>query len=615
MKRFLKVRLLPICLLLILLFQAIPVTAHGGKTLSLGTRYVSEERLYGLITPDFSVSHLYYDQLENDIQRGIFEDICGASPENCSFEVVLTELPEFTIEGNSLSQEVQDAILAFVESFVLPAYAAAFLDNPLLFWADGVSYGININIYGTQVTEIMVTCMLKPFGGYTDESYEATLAELEELFLALPLHEGTTPYEWMKIFHDYLCETVVYVESTNSHNIIGPLLEGKSVCEGYAKAFKIFCELLEIPSAMVIGVGYTSSGSEAHAWNVVRMEDGNWYAVDVTWDDQESGIYYDFFLVGGETVPTYFNKIPFNQSHVANGDFYGTGEVIVASPTLHPTAYDPANAHTHVYEAEITYPTCTEGGYTTYTCACGNSYTDDYADPTGHDYTEWEIEVFPTCQGSGTLRRECLTCGLEDKIFSTPADHQYEAVVTDPTCTEGGFTTYTCHCGDSYTDDYLPATGHNYVEDSREPTCEEEGYKGAFCEYCGEGGSETIPATGHNFGEWKDNSYDTHVRYCTNKYCSAYETEEHTWEDIEIIPPGCAGGGWTTYVCTLCGKTKTVQKEPVYDADGNGAVDQADLTLLMSVLVGNTETEVLYDFDFDGKLTIYDCVLLMQQIS
>ena len=615
MKRFLKVRLLPICLLLILLFQAIPVTAHGGKTLSLGTRYVSEERLYGLITPDFSVSHLYYDQLENDIQRGIFEDICGASPENCSFEVVLTELPEFTIEGNSLSQEVQDAILAFVESFVLPAYAAAFLDNPLLFWADGVSYGININIYGTQVTEIMVTCMLKPFGGYTDESYEATLAELEELFLALPLHEGTTPYEWMKIFHDYLCETVVYVESTNSHNIIGPLLEGKSVCEGYAKAFKIFCELLEIPSAMVIGVGHTSVGSEAHAWNAVRMEDGNWYAVDVTWDDQESGIYYDFFLVGGETVPTYFNKIPFNQSHVANGDFYGTGEVIVASPTLHPTAYDPANAHTHVYEAEITYPTCTEGGYTTYTCACGNSYTDDYADPTGHDYTEWEIEVFPTCQGSGTLRRECLTCGLEDKIFSTPADHQYEAVVTDPTCTEGGFTTYTCHCGDSYTDDYLPATGHNYVEDSREPTCEEEGYKGAFCEYCGEGGSETIPATGHNFGEWKDNSYDTHVRYCTNKYCSAYETEEHTWEDIEIIPPGCAGGGWTTYVCTLCGKTKTVQKEPVYDADGNGAVDQADLTLLMSVLVGNTETEVLYDFDFDGKLTIYDCVLLMQQIS
>ena len=171
MKRFLKVRLLPICLLLILLFQAIPVTAQTGKTLSLGTRYVSEERLYGLITPDFSVSHLYYDQLENDIQRNIFDDICCASPEYSSFQVTLTDLPEFTIEGNSLPQEVQDALLAYVDSFVLPAYAAAFLDNPLLFWASGVSYSVDIIIYGTLVTEITVTCMLKPFGGYTDESY------------------------------------------------------------------------------------------------------------------------------------------------------------------------------------------------------------------------------------------------------------------------------------------------------------------------------------------------------------------------------------------------------------------------------------------------------------
>ena len=40
MKHFLKVRLLPICLLLILLFQAFPVTAHSSKTISLGTRYM-----------------------------------------------------------------------------------------------------------------------------------------------------------------------------------------------------------------------------------------------------------------------------------------------------------------------------------------------------------------------------------------------------------------------------------------------------------------------------------------------------------------------------------------------------------------------------------------------
>ena len=43
-------------------------------------------------------------------------------------------------------------------------------------------------------------------------------------------------------------------------------------------------------------------------------------------------------------------------------------------------------------------------------------------------------------------------------------DHSYKAVVTDPTCTEKGYTTHTCEkCGDSYKDSYVDATGHNYV--------------------------------------------------------------------------------------------------------------------------------------------------------
>jgi hypothetical protein len=41
--------------------------------------------------------------------------------------------------------------------------------------------------------------------------------------------------------------------------------------------------------------------------------------------------------------------------------------------------------------------------------------------------------------------------------------HSYEAVVTDPTCTEAGYTTYTCECGDTYTGDEVEALGHDYV--------------------------------------------------------------------------------------------------------------------------------------------------------
>ena len=189
--------------------------------------------------------------------------------------------------------------------------------------------------------------------------------------------------------------------------------------------------------------------------------------------------------------------------------------------------------------------------------------------------------MFPTCQGSGTLRRECLTCGLVDKIFSTPADHQYEAVVTEPTCTQEGYTTYTCpDCGEFYVDDVLPATGHDYQAVVTAPTCTEEGYTTYTC-HCGDSYvGDYLPATGHSFGEWTQTAPGVEERTCEN-----------------------------------CDEVETREKEPAYDADGNGTVDQSDVELLMSILVGNTETEALYDFDFDGKLTIYDCVLLMQQIS
>lgn len=41
--------------------------------------------------------------------------------------------------------------------------------------------------------------------------------------------------------------------------------------------------------------------------------------------------------------------------------------------------------------------------------------------------------------------------------------HSYTAVVTAPTCTAQGYTTYTCTCGDSYIDNYVAALGHNFV--------------------------------------------------------------------------------------------------------------------------------------------------------
>ena len=89
-------------------------------------------------------------------------------------------------------------------------------------------------------------------------------------------------------------------------------------------------------------------------------------------------------------------------------------------------------------------PTCTQAGYTTYTCSCGDSYKSDYKDALGHDYK------------NGL----CTRCGAKDPSAHT---HDYKATVTKPTCTERGYTTYTCSvCGDSYKGSYVDPLGHDY---------------------------------------------------------------------------------------------------------------------------------------------------------
>ena len=55
-------------------------------------------------------------------------------------------------------------------------------------------------------------------------------------------------------------------------------------------------------------------------------------------------------------------------------------------------------SHTHSYTSSITLPTCTEQGYTTYTCECGDSYVADYVDANGHDFS-----ADRKCQACGAL--------------------------------------------------------------------------------------------------------------------------------------------------------------------------------------------------------------------
>ena len=77
-------------------------------------------------------------------------------------------------------------------------------------------------------------------------------------------------------------------------------------------------------------------------------------------------------------------------------------------------------------------------------------------------------------------------------------EHSYTAVVTPPTCTEKGYTTHTCSCGDSYVDTYVDALGHAWDAGkvTKEPTATETGVRTYTCTRCSATKTETIPAGG-----------------------------------------------------------------------------------------------------------------------
>lgn len=221
----------------------------------------------------------------------------------------------------------------------------------------------------------------------------------------------------------------------------------------------------------------------------------------------------------------------------------------------------------HQYATQVTAPSCIEGGFTEYTCsACGDRYLDDRTAPSGHNWGAWETVLEPTVDNPGEQRRNCLNCDAAetkaiDKLFH---QHRFTAMVTEPTCTGGGFTTYTCSCGETYTANETNPLGHSYIAQVTPPTCQMQGYTVYVC-FCGEmyKGNYVEPL-GHSFGEWsitKEPTADAEgemKRICGDcGFAELISVEKlpkphtHTYSK-EKMAATCTAQGYTLYSCP-CG--------------------------------------------------------------
>ena len=225
-------------------------------------------------------------------------------------------------------------------------------------------------------------------------------------------------------------------------------------------------------------------------------------------------------------------------------------------------------AKNHSYKKSVTEPTCTEKGYTTYTCSvCGDSYVADYVDALGHTVVV-DPAVAPDCTHTGlTEGSHCSVCNTVLKAQETvPATgHSYDKVVTAPTCTERGYTTYTCSvCGDSYVADYVDALGHKYNAVVTAPTCTERGYTTYTCSVCGDSYvADYVDALGHTVVVDPAVAPDcTHTGLTEGSHCSVCNTVLKAQETVPatghsynkvVTEPTCTEKGYTTYTCSVCG--------------------------------------------------------------
>lgn len=143
-------------------------------------------------------------------------------------------------------------------------------------------------------------------------------------------------------------------------------------------------------------------------------------------------------------------------------------------------------SHSHNFIATVVEPSCTEEGYTVFRCLCGEEYTDEFTQPLGHSWSDWQYTE--TAQ-----TRTCAMCGAVDTVQSTHT-HSYSTQTVEANCTEDGYKIYTCSCGESYRETVSDPLGHTWGQwqVTEEPTTSSEGVKERICEMCGEKETESL---------------------------------------------------------------------------------------------------------------------------
>lgn len=161
---------------------------------------------------------------------------------------------------------------------------AVYNDSPELFWID-TSYSYKYLISG-KIAQVTL-------------NYNSTADDIESskyLFnqatnkIINEANNYNNNYDKEKFVHDYILEKNIYdINNKLNQSAYSALVNGKTVCAGYSRAFQYIMNKLNITTYYVTG----KSQGESHAWNIVKLGNG-YYNIDLTWDDGKI-ITYNYF--------------------------------------------------------------------------------------------------------------------------------------------------------------------------------------------------------------------------------------------------------------------------------------------------------------------------------
>ena len=241
----------------------------------------------------------YEDQL-NELEQVLYDTILASPAQNSSKDIssLGIKLTGSVSGSNIILDPAGNQKLAELQSSFQKAAVAVCYDHPEYSWilTGGIETGYAFGGYegSSEITVTQASFTLKAVPDFA-LNMSAMDSKINEIVSSAP---STTLQEKLKFFHDKICELTTYndsaagiVGSSVPANLLyawspyGTFTGQSVVCEGYARAFKMLCDAANIPCALISG-----DGGGPHMWNAVKMDDEKWYAVDVTWDDQEDSL-------------------------------------------------------------------------------------------------------------------------------------------------------------------------------------------------------------------------------------------------------------------------------------------------------------------------------------